>query len=732
MNSFKYVILRVLAVLAAIALISSVFVVSATVDGVESEQGYTLVASSGNLNLYLNSQNTFFYVENKLDGSKWYSNPTKETDMYASGITMSELKASIFAVCHNSGVMGGSTVETLNSYSSSVLNDSFVINKIKNGFEVEYTFDDDVLVLPLRVALEKDGLVVSIPTSKIKIRENISIEEISVLPYFGCGTMTESGYLVVPDGSGGIINFNNGKSSSGVFSKRIYGEDITDDETTVADINDPTRATLPIFGIKKNGSAILASIEKGSAFATVEARTNGSISENANIFASFKLYTNMQYTLSTSVTTIFEKKQGKRSDIEIKYFFLSGDDADYSGMAIRYKQLLKEKGILTENKDITSAPYLSVYGGIVTKRSYFGFLVDTVIPMTTTDEILEIVNELEKAGVKNPIVNYKNWSEQELKKKATTSLSISKKIEGKIKFHELYENEKFEFYPMISNTLSYTKQSFPFQNFFYRTTDISGIGIFKQDVSKTTMKEQGKRIYYLNFKSTDKFLNKLIKSIGKKKVGAVAFSDIGNMLYEDFSKESVKRDKFEQLLSSKLEKISKKTKVLLDNPNMYALKYTREVVNIPVMTDGQQIIDQEIPFVQIVLDGCIRYASNSLNYIDENEALLKAVETGSMPHYFVYYGKESQLKSSEYSDLCFGNYKVVIPKLAKVYKAVCDVRQKTKGSAIVSHSAVSDSVYSTEYSNGVVVYVNYSDEDYITDSGLKIESGGFNVKEVNE
>ena len=87
----------------------------------------------------------------------------------------------------------------------------------------------------------------------------------------------------------------------------------------IENINDPTRITLPVFGIKKNSSAILSAIKKGASFAVIEGHTNGTLSENANINARFELYSNMEYTLSSAATTIFEKRVGELSDIELEY-----------------------------------------------------------------------------------------------------------------------------------------------------------------------------------------------------------------------------------------------------------------------------------------------------------------------------------------------------------------------------------------------------------------------------
>lgn len=46
------------------------------------------------------------------------------------------------------------------------------------------------------------------------------------MEYFGSADSTEEGYIVVPDGSGALINFNNGKVQlSSEMSIPLYGED---------------------------------------------------------------------------------------------------------------------------------------------------------------------------------------------------------------------------------------------------------------------------------------------------------------------------------------------------------------------------------------------------------------------------------------------------------------------------------------------------------------------------
>ena len=61
--------------------------------------------------------------------------------------------------------------------------------------------------------LSDDGLVVDIPMEEIEYYGKYPITYLTPLPFFGAAGMDEEGFLFVPDGSGGIINFKNGNVS---------------------------------------------------------------------------------------------------------------------------------------------------------------------------------------------------------------------------------------------------------------------------------------------------------------------------------------------------------------------------------------------------------------------------------------------------------------------------------------------------------------------------------------
>jgi hypothetical protein len=147
-----------------------------------------------------------------------------------------------------------------------------------------YTYDDyldDVANYPsvggrerpafnvtFRYSLEGNSLVLNVPFDKIAYKAAYPMVKLAVLPYFGAGGTSDEGYLMVPDGSGALIYFNNGRQNQLSYNNDIYGWD----EALIrkAIIND-NKAPFPAFGVQRNGNALLCIIEEGASYAGIRA-----------------------------------------------------------------------------------------------------------------------------------------------------------------------------------------------------------------------------------------------------------------------------------------------------------------------------------------------------------------------------------------------------------------------------------------------------------------------------
>ena len=56
------------------------------------------------------------------------------------------------------------------------------------------------------------------------LRNLYPISAIQILPFFGAANLDQTGYIFIPDGSGALIDLNNGKEHYQPFSARVYGQ----------------------------------------------------------------------------------------------------------------------------------------------------------------------------------------------------------------------------------------------------------------------------------------------------------------------------------------------------------------------------------------------------------------------------------------------------------------------------------------------------------------------------
>lgn len=90
----------------------------------------------------------------------------------------------------------------------------------------EKVTDKPVFNVNMIYRLDGDDLLVEIPMGEMECKEDYPIYSLCVLPYFGTGGPEDEGFLLVPEGGGGLINFNNGKMAQNSYFANVYGWDM--------------------------------------------------------------------------------------------------------------------------------------------------------------------------------------------------------------------------------------------------------------------------------------------------------------------------------------------------------------------------------------------------------------------------------------------------------------------------------------------------------------------------
>ena len=239
---------------------------------------------------------------------------------------------------------------------------------------------------------------------------------------------------------------------------------------------------------------------------------------------------------------------------------------------------------------------------------------------------------------------------------------------------------------------------------------VSNSGVFRRNDNYYYMSP----LYY-----DDHMLSKDIKNISKLGFTSVDLQQLGDLLFTDYNKENA------LLRQQALEYYRKwlvEFKKEFDNVSVYygfeyAASVADNILDIPTETSKLFIIDESIPFIQIVYHGLIDYYSDPVNRSsDYTKTILRSIEYGAFLTYEVTDGPTEELKYTNYNSLFKAQYDDVKNDINKGYVIADKALSPVADAVIVGHSCVdnarSGSVYLTEYDNGVRILVNYGSEAY--------------------
>lgn len=687
---------------------------------------YVECAQSGALKLSFCPSTTHFRIENTEDGSLWYSSPQDLSDETASKLVQMKMQASL--IIDYTDTLAKKT-GNINTYTGSVKSGDYSIELIDNGVRFVYHLSEINAYIPFEVYLENGALLTKIDTDNIAVSDkSLKITDISVTPYFLRGRADDNGYLFLADGSGALIRFKENVKSTAAYSRRIYGSEPT--ETTSDDYlrTDEESVHMPVWGAAVNGSAIVAIGESGEAFGTLNAYSCGQTSSYANVYTSYGLLNSVIYNLGNYETEIYDKIEKTAGTILTRYIFLSGDAADYNGMANAYRDYLIKRYSLNEN-NYNKGAYLDIYGSAVKTVSVMGVPHKKAVPLTSCGQLKEMLETLRGDGIEGVTVRFRNWNNNELFGKRVTSVSPCGSVISKKELRSFNNNKNTRFYPAVMSIQTYSGGMYS-EHMSNAAYSITGLPYSWHNYSVSTLNDSGKTYYRITLGKFDRVFSKLLESSDKAGFERLAFGDISSSLYCDFAGTGYRRTDAADIMAKALEKAKKQTgSLMLDSANAYAVPYADIIYSSPVCHSGQDILDESVPFYSQVLSGiaeCVAAPMNNTNSGDKSELYAAAFGTGIC--YSWIYEKADILLGTELSGLTGVNYassyNTVIEKLLR-FK---ELAEKTEGRRMVKHSFIDKDLSVTEYSGGVSVYVNFSKNGVTLNDGTLLEGESFTVK----
>ncbi len=590
------------------------------------------------------------------------------------------------------------------------------------------TSDKPVFNVSVVYRLEGEDLVVEVPFSEIEYPKDYPVYYLSLLPYFGAGNQEEDGYLLVPEGGGAMIDFNNGKTIQNSYYANVYGWDMAQDRKAIVH---ETETYYNVFGLAKEGASYLCILEEGAPYAAIQADVSGRSHSYNFVNAVYTMAKREQYDVSETTTGdmfVYEEQLPQDEKIVQRYRFLESDN--YVDMANAYHDYLTDKysSDLAMNSDAEAPVAVEIVGAVDKIKQILGVPVSSPLELTTYKEATDMIVELRSAGLNNMSVKMTGWMNGGVQQKMLEKAKPISDLGSKKKLKELTETASSINIPVYFNGITnYAMDSDILDGFFVYADAARFVSKEKAELSKYSAITYGKRDdlepYYLLKAPIIMQMAENLQTAATTYGGGVSFEDIGDVLSADYyrkepySRQSIMKQHAELLQGMKAEG----TNIMINKGNDYAIPYASMVTNMDLSGSEYSIIDRTIPFYQMALHGYVNYTGEALNMTqDYEDELLKSAEYGAGLQFVLMDESAFTLQNTLYTQYYGAEYDAWKEKVVEIYTRYNNELGHIFNQRMTGHEFVANGVTMTTYEDGTKVYVNYTYEDVKAKDGTLV------------
>ena len=572
--------------------------------------------------------------------------------------------------------------------------------------------------LTFRYSLEGNSLILNIPFDRIAYRAAYPVVRLTVLPYFGAGGLEDEGYLLVPDGSGALIYFNNGRQNQLSYTNLVYGWD--EGLKREAVIND-NRAPFPAFGIEKNGEAFLCIIEEGASYAIVGADVSGRNSSWNNVFPRFyTVHSELMNISGRSERAVYQYERGlpEGESITLRYIFC--EENGYVGMAKEYRSWFSNQypSLAGRNNESGVPIAVEILGAVNKTQHRLGIPFDLPLKLTSYREAAGMIGDFAGFGWKNVQVKLNGWFNRSVGHTIPTKINLIGALGNKNDFRSLTDAVRQSGYSL-----------YPEVDFFYmRDKRIFDEFSLYSDTSRFLSRERIQRYPYsfvwfgertdwgkLNYIARPEIAMSMISNFLQNSLsfglGNIAFRNMGATLAGDYNERRfVSREASMRMRQEKFDELRKQgTGIMLLSGHAYAAPFADFIVDMALDDQSFGITDVPVPFYQIALHGLVPYTGMAINLAEDyTKHLLKTIESGAGLYFSFMTEETAVLQETKFRQFYANEYGKWVRDADALYRQFTDDFGHLYNQAITDHEILSSGVTITSYEDGTRVIVNAS------------------------
>ncbi|MDR1892188.1 MAG: DUF5696 domain-containing protein [Oscillospiraceae bacterium] len=692
----------------------------------DSGEGVTLVAENTMLALYVRVETGNVSVLDKRNGQIWYACPPDVGD----GL-LGSFSASLQSLLNVSYSYQGGQQVTVGSYDRENAMTRRVF-KITDGVRLLFSYSREGITfsVPVLVKLREDYISCEADTAAIEESGDVQLTKLSLFPNFGAARADSEGYSLIPDGSGALILNEDAKGRDVYYEEPVYGEDPSRNLLAPETSAGGSDIRMPVYGFARPDGACLAVICRGDASSSVFASMQYDYLRCGAIFA----YREEDLTgvrTKDGDTRLLSIVQDKPLAVSpsVRYYFLSGGDADYSGMARRYRAYLEEEQGLTRLTQAEAVPMaVEAFGGVMRKSGFLGIPMNRMVRATSFAQLETLQAGLESGGIKNTQWLLYGFLSGGFENKQHSAPVYENGLGGakgwKSALKALGASNVFTVY---DTSRRYHSGTAWFGAGGVKSLNQTTVERYNGKPSNGSKREDFGVWTYRSIDALNLLTSKIIKKAPEN--SGLAFAYMGGELYSDFSAGGgFSRGELMAACQSVMERASARPiRTAVEGGGVYLAAHADLLYEIPLTGGGHRIEGVSVPFYSMVLHGLVPLASQPINNrTDAGEYCLRAFEQGVSVLCRVTGCDSWELKDTKLNFLYNTGFENALALgRSETLRAYGEVHAALAAQTVTRHHYEGE-LSVTAYENGWEIAVNYGARtaEY---KGRSIRSGGYEV-----
>ncbi|MFA7377178.1 MAG: DUF5696 domain-containing protein, partial [Acholeplasmataceae bacterium] len=407
-----------------------------------------------------------------------------------------------------------------------------------------------------------------------------------------------------------------------------------------------------------------------------------------------------------------------KDDFVFEYQFIEESNLTYYDMIKTYQTHLVD---LYQLEEITKQKQLHVtlLGGYLEKKYFLGFPYTSVEALTSTKGVRQIKDDLIDLGIDQFDMTYQGFSNNGVKPSAYLETDYNKNIASRKALEKLVKDlnkEEIDLFLEFSTTFAYTDQHINVKKDV--TENIFHKPVYRYPYDEATLlADKSKTIsYVLNTSAQNRVFSNVIKTSNRLGVTHISLTDFGQSFASNLNKkETMFRNEIAANQMSMMNRLEDKS-VQLRNPNQYLIGQASQILDLSLKGTMHPIVDFDIPFIPLVLNGYMDFAGNSVNMDDSKSIhwhLLKAIETGASLQFSFTAEETTKLVKTEYNYLISTYYKYWLEDLNTMMTTLDDLNILNQ--KVINHQVLNPqgSIVEVTYRDGKTIRINYETESYV-------------------